>query len=153
MQVSRHRDRLVAVLVAVLLATAAGATTTTTTSTSTSTVITSSSGILASAQAASGPPGKIVCFSASAQAARVLVLDVLGSSTPSATFQVEHSTAPTDGSWEVLTTPSFVAMTGIALSSGTPGVSLAIPNPVGCYRTNITTYSTGNFLITYQAQE
>ena len=142
-----------ALLLVLVLVGVASATTTTTTSTSTSTVLTGSAGILAAAQAAAGPPGKIVCFSASAQAARVLVLDVLGSSTPSATFQVEHSTAPTDGSWVIATTPSFVAMTGIALSTGTPGVSLAILNPVGCYRTNITTYSSGNFLITYQAQE
>lgn len=150
------------VVVCILVGTAAsvGAQTTTTStsstsstssSTSTSLVKGTSAGILATAQAATGPSGNIVCFAASAQAARVLVIDVVGSTNPSATVQLEHSTAPgTAGTWVPVTTPSLVAMTPAVI---TTGISFAILNPVGCYRTNLTAFSSGTFAITYQAQE
>jgi hypothetical protein len=142
-----------ALAILVLAASVAGATTTTTstsTSTSTSLVKTSSAGILATAQAATGASGAIVCFSASAQAARVLVIDVVGASNPSGTVQVEHSTAPSDATWVPLSSPSFVAMTPAVI---TTGISFEILNPVGCYRTNFTAFSSGTFAISYQAQE
>jgi N-methylhydantoinase A/oxoprolinase/acetone carboxylase beta subunit len=114
-------------------------------------VKTTSAGVLVAAQAASGPSGGIVCFSASAQAARVLVLDIVGSSSPSGTVQVEHSTAPnTAGTWVILSSPSFVAMTPAVI---TTGISFVILNPVGCYRTNFTALSSGTFAVSYQAQE
>jgi hypothetical protein len=155
--------RLLLVIAFVALASVAGAQTTSTstssstststssTSTSTSLVKTSSAGVLVSAQSASGPSGGIVCFSASAQAARVLVLDIVGSSSPSGTVQVEHSTAPnTAGTWVILSSPSFVAMTPAVI---TTGISFEILNPVGCYRTNFTALSSGTYAVSYQAQE
>lgn len=153
-----RRLLVAAAILGVLVASSAFAQTTTSTSTSSSTssststslVQAHSAGVLATAQAATGPSGQIVCFSQS-PGARVLLIDIVGSSSPSGTVQVEHSTAPgTAGTWVIVATPSFVAMTPAVI---TTGISFAILNPVGCYRTNFTALSSGTFAITYQAQE
>jgi hypothetical protein len=132
-------------LLVCLLASVAAATTTTTTL-----VETQNAGILASAQAATGSGNTgIVCIAL--QGARQLQIDVYGITSPSASFIIEHST---DGgtTWSTLGNACFAAMTAIALSTGTPGVSVPIPNPLGCYRVNFTAYSAGAFTATYQAQ-
>ncbi len=137
--------RLLALLV--LLGGVAFATTTTTTTL----VNTQSAGKLTVAQGATGSGNTgIVCISQS-PGARVLQIDMVGSSTPSASFIIEHST---DGgtTWSTLGNACFTAMTAIALSTTTPGVSVPIMNPVGCYRVNITVFASGAFTATYQAQ-
>jgi len=139
-----------ALLAFVLCAASAGAQTTSTSTSSTTTTLappsTKEAGTITTAQVVSGAGNGSVCVKGHAAS---LVIDMTGASTPSASFLVEHTTAST---WAVVTTPAFVAMTPIALSTSTTGASVAIINPVGCYRTNITTYATGTFTATYQMQ-
>jgi len=119
----------------------------TTTTTTLAPVSTKEAGTITTAQVVSGAGNGLVCVKGHAS---VLVIDMVGSSTPSASFQVEHSTDNT--SWAPLTTPSYVVMTAIALSTSPTSASVAIPDPVGCYRTNITTYASGSFTATYELQ-
>lgn len=121
-----------------------------TTTTTTTLVETKNAGTLTSAQGGTGAGNTgIVCVPL--QGAKQLQIDVYGTSTPSASFIIEHST---DGgtTWSTLGNACFAAMTAIALSTSTPGVSVPIPNPVGCYRVNITVFASGSFTATYQAQ-
>lgn len=127
----------------------AQATTTTTTSTSTSTslVYTSTGGPLAVAQKATGPAGKIVCVG---EGAKTLIIDAVGSDTPSMTIILEHSQ---DGvSWATMTTVCYAPMDAVTLSTSTPSISWSINNPaIGCYRTNVKTYSSGQVDVAYRA--
>ena len=135
-----------AALLVLLLGGVAFATTTTTTTL----VKTSNAGTLTSAQGGTGSGNTaIVCMPL--EGAKTLQIDMVGTSTPSASFIIEHST---DGgtTWSTLGNACFAAMSAIALSTSTPGVSVPIPNPVGCYRVNITVYASGAFTATYQAQ-
>lgn len=121
-----------------------------TTTTTTTLVKTSNAGTLTSAQTGTGAGNTaIVCIAL--EGAKQLQIDMYGITSPSASFIIEHST---DGgtTWSTLGNACFAAMTAIALSTSTPGVSVPIPNPVGCYRVNITVYSAGSFTATYQAQ-
>lgn len=135
--------RLLLALAICCMASIAGAqTTSTSTSTSTSSTTTlappssANAGTITTNQIVSGAGNGSVCIKGKAAA---LVIDMVGTSTPSASFQVEHTNAT---AWAPITTPSYVIMTAIALSTSPSAASVAIINPQGCYRTNITTYST-----------